>query len=154
MKKIEAWLIKRLLSISWRLLVETWLVEWWPLFHTLGDRFFLENSWRVWHTWILGARRKGKSRKALKGIRINNYIRFVCRYRVSCMFPSLALVCMAYACGLLVVTCHWHGGWPRLIVDCLALPFPGYPWWLWVYFLVLFLVGSHVSLVWVELSVL
>ena len=26
------------------------------------------------------------------------------------MFYSLVLTCMEYACGLLVINCHWHGG--------------------------------------------
>jgi len=40
------------------------------------------------------------------------------------MFPSLVLACMAYACGFLVVIYHWHGGFTRLKVDYVALPFP------------------------------
>ena len=40
------------------------------------------------------------------------------------MLPLLVLACVEYACGYLVVIYHWHGGWPGLIVDCLALPFP------------------------------
>ena len=42
---------------------------------------------------------------------------FSCRYLVACMFSSLGLACMEYACGLLVMVCHSHGGLPRLIVD-------------------------------------
>jgi len=49
------------------------------LSHTLGDRVFLEHSWWVWHTWILGERRKRKSKKVQEGIKINNYIIFACR---------------------------------------------------------------------------
>ena len=41
------------------------------------------------------------------------------------MVPSLVLECMALASGFLVVICYWHGGFPRLAVDCIALPFPG-----------------------------
>ena len=46
---------------------------------------------------------------------------FACRYRVSCMVSSLVLACMEYACGLLVMICHWHGGWLGLIVDLFSL---------------------------------
>ena len=38
-------------------------------------------------------------------------------------------------------------------MDYLSFSFPGYRWYLWVYFLDLFLFGSHVSLAWVELLV-
>ena len=65
-----------------------------------------------------------KSRKVQEGIRINSYIIFYCKYQVACMFPSLVLAHMVHACGFLVVICHWHGGFPRLIVDSLAFPFP------------------------------
>ena len=95
------------LSYSWRLKV------------------FLEHSWRVSHTWILGARRQRKSRKAQEGIEISSYNSFFCKYRVACMFSSLVLACMAHACGFLVVICHWHGGLSGLTVDFLALPFLG-----------------------------
>ena len=87
-------------------------------------RVFLEHSWRVWHTWILGARRQRKNMKEQEGININNYIRFSCRHRVVCMIYSLVLACMEHACGFLVVIYHWHGGLPGLTMDCLALPFP------------------------------
>jgi len=50
---------------------------------------------------------------------------FSYRYIVACMFSSLVLACMEYAYGLFFVICHGHGGWSRLIVDCLAFPFPG-----------------------------
>jgi len=94
------------------------------LSHTLGDlEILLEHSWRVWHTWILGARRKRKSKKVQQGIRISDYIIFSCKYRVVCMISSLVLASMAYACGFLVVIYHWHGGLPRSIVDCLTFPF-------------------------------
>lgn len=69
------------------------------------------------------------------------------------MISSLVFACMAYACGVFVMICHWHGRLPGLTVDFLAFPFPGYPWSLWVYFLLVFLVGSHVSLAWVDLLV-
>ena len=82
-------------------------------------RYFFEHSWRVWHTWIPGARRKRKRRKSQEGIGIKSYIKFSCKYRVACMISSLVLACMAYACGFLVVICHWHGGLPGSIVDFL-----------------------------------
>jgi len=88
-------------------------------------RVFLEHSWRVWHTWILGERRQRKSRKVKEGININNYIKFACRYRVACMISSLVWTCMAYACGFLVIICQWHRGLLGLTVDYLAFPFPG-----------------------------
>ena len=88
-------------------------------------RDLLEHSWRVWHTWIVGARRKTKSKNAHEGININNYIRFSCGYQVACMIYSLVLACLAHACGLFVVVYHWHGGFPGPTVDFLALPFPG-----------------------------
>ena len=127
MKKIEASLIKRLLRISGEGLISLFLeVSHYSLSSILLVlRVFLEHSWRVWHTWILGARRKRKRRKVQEGIGINNYIRFSCRYQVACMIYSLVLECMAYACGFLVMFYHWHGGWLGLIVDCLALPFLG-----------------------------
>ena len=60
---------------------------------------------------------------------------------------------MEYAFGFLVMIYLWHGVLPRLIVDCLALPFLGQPWCVWVYFHCFVFVGSHVSLAWVELLV-
>ena len=30
------------------------------------------------------------------------------------MFSSQVLACMEYACGFLVMICHWHGGLPRM----------------------------------------
>ena len=87
------------LSYSWRL------------------RVFLEKSWRVWHTWIFGARRQRKSRKVQEGIGINNYIGFSCKYRVACMLSSLVLACMAHACGFLVMIYYWHGGLPSLAIS-------------------------------------
>ena len=37
------------------------------------------------------------------------------------MFSLLVLACMAYACGFLVMICHWHGGFPGLTVDLPSL---------------------------------
>ena len=127
MKKLEASLIKRILRISWYLLS----VQFWSYLFIISLSyswtliFFLEHSWRVWHNWILGSRRKRKSMKVQEGINISNYIRFSCKYRVECMISSLVLACMAYACGLLVMIYHWHGGISYIDRIFLALPFPG-----------------------------
>ena len=68
------------------------------------------------------------------------------------MFSSLVLECMTYACGLLVMIYHWHEGFPGLIMNFPSLSIFGISVALWVH-LFLFLVGSHVSLAWVELLV-
>jgi len=60
------------------------------------------------------------------------------------MFSSLVLACMAYACGLLVMIYHWHGGFPRLTVEFPNLAISWIAIVLWVYFFT-FLVGPHVS---------
>ena len=64
-----------------------------------------------------------------------------------------SLTCMVYACGLLVMICHWHGGFPRLTVDFPSLDIS----WIAMESVALlhyfFLVGSHISLAWVELIV-
>jgi len=60
------------------------------------------------------------------------------------MFISLVLACMAYACGLLVMICHWNGGLLGLVVDLHSLAISWIAMVLWVHFFV-FLVGYHVS---------
>ena len=61
---------------------------------------------------------------------------------------------MAYACVFLVMICHWHGGFPRLIVDLPSVAIS----WITMEIVGLFhsfvLVGSHFSLAWVKLLVL
>jgi len=69
---------------------------------------------------------------------------FSCSYQVSCMFSSLILACVAYACGLLVMIYHCHGGLPRLTLDLPSLAIYEISMVLKVHFFV-FLVGSHVS---------
>ena len=58
-----------------------------------------------------------------EGFEIKSNIKFTCRYQVACMISSLVLACMAYACGFLVVICHYHGEWLGLIVNFLDFPF-------------------------------
>ena len=68
------------------------------------------------------------------------------------MFHSLFLACMAYACGFLAMICHWHGQFPGLTM----LPTLDISWITMVIVGLLslfFLVGSHVSLGWVDLLV-
>ena len=60
------------------------------------------------------------------------------------MFSSLVLACMPYACGLLVMIYHWHGGLPRLTMDFPSLSISRIAMVLWVHLFV-FIVGSHVS---------
>ena len=73
------------------------------LSHSWILRVFLESSWRVWHTWSFGARRKRKSKRIVGSMTTKD---FSSRYQVSCMFSSLALTCMAYSCGLLIMIFH------------------------------------------------
>jgi len=54
------------------------------------------------------------------------------------MFSSLVLACMAYACGLLVMICHWHGGLLGLIVDFPRLSISLITMVLWVHFFFFF----------------
>ena len=68
------------------------------------------------------------------------------------MFSSIFLACMIHACHLLVMICHWHGGFLALTVDFPSIETSWIAMVLWVHFIV-FLVGSHVSLAWVELPV-
>jgi len=77
------------------------------LSHTPG---YLEFSWStLGGCGILGfLEQEGKGR-ALKRNRASvstTTIGFACKYRVACMFSSLVLACMAYACGFLVVIYH------------------------------------------------
>lgn len=51
-------------------------------------RVFLEHSWRVWHTWMLGTRRQRKSRKEQEGIGIRSYNSFFLQVP-SCMYVCL-----------------------------------------------------------------
>lgn len=47
----------------------------------------------------------------------------------SCTYDFCTILTwMTHACGFLFVICHWHIGLPGSIMDCLALPFSGYPW--------------------------
>jgi len=69
-------------------------------------RVFLENSWRVWHTWILEQEGKGREGKYKRTWGSTTTTRFSCRYLVACMFTHLVFPCMEYACGLLVMICH------------------------------------------------
>ena len=72
-------------------------------------RIFLQYSWRVWHTWIIGPRMQRKSRKAQEGIGINNYIRFSWMYRVSCMISSLVL--LMHGLCMWFLDCHLSVAW-------------------------------------------
>ena len=62
---------------------------------------------------------------------VNDYIRFACRYQVACMFPSIFLKYMAYACGLLVdVSLAWRmaridSGLPSLSISWIAMMIVG-----------------------------
>jgi len=97
--------------------------------HTL---VYLEFSWStLGGCGILGfleheGNEKEEKHKRTSGLAATTI--FSCRYHVTCMFSSRLFPCMAYACGLLVMIYHWHGGLPVLTVDCLALSFPRYPW--------------------------
>ena len=90
-----------------------------------------------------GKEREGKHKRKLGS---TTTMGFSCRYRVACMFSSLVLACMAYACGFLVMICHWHGGLLGLTVDLPSLTISWITMMLWVHFFV-FLVGSNVPLV-------
>ena len=59
-------------------------------------------------------RRKVGKRKGTTGS--TSTYGFICRYQVACMVSLLFMACMAYACGLLVMICHMHGGFPGLTV--------------------------------------
>ena len=93
-----------------------WLVQFWSsliilsLSYSWILRAFLEHSWRVWHTLILEQEVKGRVGKCKRKSRLAVKVGFSCRYQVACMFSSLVLACMTYACGLLVMIYHWHGG--------------------------------------------
>ena len=52
------------------------------------------------------------------------------------MFSSLAFACMTYACGLLVMICHWHEGLPGLIVDLASLAISWITMVFWVHLFV------------------
>ena len=65
-------------------------------------------------------------------IRIDSYNRPFLQVP-SCMYDFLAsFSCMAYACGLLVIIFHWHGGMPGLIMDLLSLLISWIAMVLWV----------------------
>jgi len=70
------------------------------------------------------------------------------------MYDFLAsFSCMAYACGLLVIIFHWHGGMPGLIMDLLSLLISWIAMVLWVLLFFFWLVLMFLWL-WVELLVL
>jgi len=147
MKKIEASLIKRLLRISWKVffscLVSVIFLKFFSSglvsetlvslvlglsFYSLSLSHFLghlEFSWITLGEYGIpgclekeGKGREGKRKSTLGSTSTRS---FSCRYRVACMFSSLVFACMAYACGLLVMICHWHGGFHGLTVDLPSL---------------------------------
>ena len=65
--------------------------------YSLRLRIFLEHSWRVWHTWNFGARRKRKNRKVQEDIKINSYNMFDL-YVLSCMYVFLTSFCIHGIC--------------------------------------------------------
>ena len=76
-------------------------------FDTLRD---LEFSWSTLRgCGILGfleQEGKGRVEKHKRASRSTTTLDFSCRYRVACMFSSLVLACMEYACGLLILIYH------------------------------------------------
>ena len=79
-------------------------------------RVFLEHSWAVWNTWIFGEKGKLRVGKHKRTSRSKTTMSFSCKYQVACMISLLVLACMTYTCDFLVMTSHWHGGFPGLIV--------------------------------------
>ena len=69
------------------------------------------------HTWDLEQEGKGRAGKAKRTLGLGATTIFSYMYRVAYMISLLVLACMAYACGCLVMICHWRGGFPRLIMD-------------------------------------
>ena len=88
------------------------------LSHTLR---YLEFSWStLGRCDILGdLEQKGKGRvgKHKRTPGSTTTTSFDCRYQVTCMFSSLFLAWMVYACGFLVMICHSHLGFIGLTVD-------------------------------------
>ena len=96
-----------------------------------------------------GKGRVGKWNKASTSTTTSD---FLGRIEFHVWFLHYFLAFMAYACGFLIVICHYDGGFPGSKVDFLALQFSG--WWLSIYFHCFDSFGCHVSLAWVELLVL
>jgi hypothetical protein len=109
-------------------------------------RVFLEHSWRSVAYLDLEQEGKGRAGKHKRTSGSTTTTGFFLQVP-SCMYDFLlVLACMAYACGFLVMICHWHGGFPGLTVVFPSLSISWIAMVLWV-FSFFFLVGSHVPLV-------
>ena len=78
-------------------------------------RVFLEHSWRVWHTWIFGARRQRKGRKAQEDIGINNYNEIFLKVP-SCMYVFLTSFGMHCTC-MWFLGCELSLAWKIIWID-------------------------------------
>ena len=75
----------------------------------------MEHSWRFVAYFGFGERRKKKCRKTQEDSEIISYNGFYLQVP-SCMYDVFGSFGMVYACGYLVMICHWHGGLPGLTV--------------------------------------
>jgi len=147
MKKIEASLIKRLPRISSQTFVSSILdLSLYSLSLILLDTYSIFGALleECGILRVLEKEGKGREGKYKTKLKLATTSGFACKYWVACMFSSLVLACMAYACGLLVMIYHWHGCLPILTVEFPNLAISWIAIVLWVYFFT-FLVGPHVS---------
>ena len=86
----------------------------WLSFYSLSLTLTLGHSKLSWSTLgecgILGdLEQEGKGRDGKrKRTSVSTTTDFVCRYKFACMFSSLVLACMQYACSFFIMICHWH----------------------------------------------
>ena len=133
MKKIEYCMIKRLLRISSQFLFSLSLeLSLYSLSHNLACLEFYQSTLEaLQHTLDLEKEGKGRARKCKGTLGSPTTMGFSCRYQVACMVSLLVLTYMPYACGYLVMICHWHGG---LLLDSHGV----------VHFTFCFLADAHV----------